>query len=78
MKVFIDRMGINCEGIGKIPDGENKDKLIFVNGAIDGELVNVNIISEKKNYCIGSVNCILSPSMHRCDPKCKFFGDCGG
>ena len=78
MKIFIDKMGVNCEGVGKIPEGESKDKLIFVNGAIDGELVDVDIISEKKNYCTGTINGILSLSVNRCEPRCKYFGICGG
>lgn len=78
MKVFIERMGINCEGIGKIPNGDYKGKLIFVNNAIDGELVDVDIVSEKKTFCTGDLNGVISPSTDRCNPKCSFFGICGG
>ena len=78
MKIFVERMGINCEGIGKIPDGENKDKLIFIPGAIDGELVSVKIASEKKNYCTGVLDGIISQSSDRCESQCPYFSVCGG
>ena len=56
----------------------NNNKVVFVPGAIEGELVDANIIEDKKNFSIAKINKILEPSPLRCIPKCPYFDVCGG
>lgn len=65
--------GMNGEGISK-KDG----KVYFVDGAIQGEKVNAEIIKNNKNFSIAKLDKIIVESKLRCTPKCKYFGDCGG
>ncbi len=65
--------GMDGEGVAKI-----NDKIVFVDGAILGEKVEAEIIKENKNFARAKVINILEESQHRCTPKCKYYGACGG
>ncbi|MFN0064929.1 MAG: 23S rRNA (uracil(1939)-C(5))-methyltransferase RlmD [Chlamydiales bacterium] len=74
MKVSITDLGASGEGVGSLPDG----KKIFVEGALPGELVEIEIVENKKSYCKGKLLSLLEKSPHRRHPPCPLFGDCGG
>lgn len=52
--------------------------VIFVEGAIPGELVKVRIQKIKKKYAEGKVLSVLEKSPLRIEPRCIHFGVCGG
>lgn len=68
--------GGNC--ISKIEEGSNKGKTVLISGALPNEVVEVEFLSSTKDYEIGKVVKILEKSPHRIEPKCKYFGICGG
>lgn len=72
--VYIERIGHGGYGLGKFPGG----KLIFVEGAYPGELVEVNVLQEKSDVAFGKVKNILERAPYRRESKCKYFGICGG
>lgn len=53
-------------------------KVIFIKGAIPGELVEINITESRKDYTIGEVTRVIEASEFRRRPPCPHFGDCGG
>ncbi len=53
------------------------DKVTFVNGALEGEDVELLNIKEKKNY-IEADAFIVSPSPNRTEPICPYYYQCGG
>jgi 23S rRNA (uracil1939-C5)-methyltransferase len=53
-------------------------KVLFIKGAIPGELVEVSIEEKKKDYSIAVVHTVLEPSPFRRRPPCPVFGVCGG
>jgi 23S rRNA (uracil1939-C5)-methyltransferase len=55
-----------------------KDGVIFIKGAIPGELVEVAIHERKRDYSVASVTDIIEPSSFRVTPRCRYFGACGG
>ncbi|MEK7812369.1 MAG: TRAM domain-containing protein, partial [Candidatus Desantisbacteria bacterium] len=69
----IDKMVYGGEALGRY-DG----KVVFVNGGIEGELVDVQIIQQKKDYLRGSIVRIIQSSEQRVVPLCKYFNICGG
>lgn len=71
--LLIKSLSSEGEGIGSI-DGLK----IFVSGALPGEMVEVEIVSSKKNCAQGQLLSILTPSPDRVKPPCPFFGACGG
>lgn len=78
MEIEIERIGINGEGIGKIPSGESSGKIAFVDFALPKEIVDVEIVKECKSYCKCKVNKYIHTSNDRVSPKCKYYGQCGG
>lgn len=52
--------------------------VVFVKGAISGEVVEVSVIEKKKDYSIAVVSDIIEPSLFRVNPPCQYFGLCGG
>ena len=53
-------------------------KIIFVDNTIPGDVVNVKIIKNKKNFAIATINKILKYSSDRIDSICPYFDMCGG
>ena len=51
---------------------------VFVRGAAPGEEVRVRITASKKRYARARIEEVLIPSPFRRDPKCQYFGICGG
>lgn len=54
------------------------EKVVFMKGAIPGELLEVSIDEKKRDYAIASVKSIIEPSPFRRKPPCPIFGICGG
>ncbi len=75
-KVFtaeVTEMNLMGNGIVKL-DG----CVVFVIGAVDGDVVTARITEEKKNYKIAQIVSIDKPSPHRIAPDCSAYGKCGG
>gem|GEM_PF-162886 len=58
--------------------GVNEGKIIFIKGAIPGELVDLSLKDSRRDYSIGEVMRVLEPSQFRRRPPCPYFGLCGG
>lgn len=54
------------------------DRVIFIKGAIPGEVVDVEITDKKRDYSVARTINVLEPSEDRVDPPCPVFGICGG
>ena len=53
-------------------------KAVFVPYVIDGEIVSANITRERKKFLEAELESIVTPSPHRVEPRCPYFGRCGG
>lgn len=62
-----------CKGLGY-----DEGKTIIVEGALKGEEVEYEAISEKKGMIEGRVREVLTPSPLRVSPICPYYGVCGG
>ena len=74
-ELIIDIVRFNNEGDGV---GLYNDFVIFVKGALIDEEVQVKIVDIKKNYAIGKLIGVLSPSEQRRVPVCPYYNTCGG
>ena len=72
MKTVIKKIGINGEGIGYL----NRTP-VFVQGALEGEEVDIEVVERFPRYAIGKLNRIYKKSEHRCDAKCRIGHRCG-
>lgn len=52
--------------------------VIFITGAVPGDVVDVRITKKKSNYAEAIATRIISPSPDRVAAFCKHFGTCGG
>jgi 23S rRNA (uracil1939-C5)-methyltransferase len=71
--VTIQSMAFKGYGVSR-KDG----KVVFVPYVIAGEEVWIEMVEEKKDYSIGRPTRISSPSSWRVEPRCPYFGVCGG
>lgn len=53
-------------------------KVIFISGAVPGDVADIFITKNKKDWAEGRVQQIKEYSKERVDPFCKHFGVCGG
>ena len=53
-------------------------KVIFISGAVPGDVANIFITKNKKDWAEGRVQKIINYSKERVEPFCKHFGVCGG
>ena len=73
MEVEIIKMDNLGRGIGYL-----NNKIIFVPKTFPGDIVEVEITLEKKNYLEGKIKKIITPSKKRIKPLCPYFFKCGG
>ncbi len=71
---LVKGLGSHGEGVCTLDDGLT----LFVEGALPGEEVEVEITQRKLSYAKGRLLNILKPSPDRVDPICPVFGKCGG
>ena len=73
MQLKIEKLATDGKGIARTDDG-----IIFVEGALPGESVKVEIIKRKREYSIAKLKQIIEPNKCRTNPICPFFYECGG
>ena len=72
--VTIERMVAGGDGLARLADG----RVVFVNGAITGEQIAIEITTNKKDFARANIVEILNPSAHRvarnqlATPKARF------
>ena len=72
MEVKIEKLDHQGRGIGKI-----NEKIVFVPNTQVGEIVEIEIVKEKKNYLEGNVKKWVTRT-NRVEPICPYYNDCGG
>lgn len=73
MLIDIIKVAYGGNGIGRL-DG----KICFVENALPGETVEIEILNDKKNFISARAVKIESPSDKRENPPCVYYENCGG
>ena len=73
MKLEIEALDAAGRGVAR-----NAGKVVFVEGALAGELVEARLLETKPKFDRARVTQILRPSASRREPRCPHFGVCGG
>ncbi len=77
--IEIDSLDMDARGVGRLVDENGEPgKVIFVEGALPGERVTYSSYRRKPSYEQAQVVDVLRESVMRAEPRCKFFGTCGG
>jgi 23S rRNA (uracil1939-C5)-methyltransferase len=64
---------------GGLSLGRDGNRIVMIEGPVlPGEIWQVSITKEKKDYSVASVTRVLEPSQQRIEPECGYFGSCGG
>lgn len=58
--------------------GKTDDLVLFVEKAIPGDVVDVELLRKKKSFGEGRIQTLKKASEHRVEPFCEHFGVCGG
>ncbi|MGE8241399.1 MAG: 23S rRNA (uracil(1939)-C(5))-methyltransferase RlmD, partial [Sphingobacterium sp.] len=58
--------------------GKTDDLVLFVEKAVPGDVVDVELMRKKKNFAEARVTSLKEASTYRVDPFCEHFGICGG
>ena len=58
--------------------GKSDDLVIFIDKAVPGDIVDVELLRRKKKFYEGKIQNLVKPSEHRTEPFCEHFGVCGG
>jgi 23S rRNA (uracil1939-C5)-methyltransferase len=84
VELKIEKYAFEGKGISrlKIPELRNHNSsegfTVFVKGTYPGDEVSAQIKKMKKSYAEAVVETIHTPSKNRVQPRCKYFGVCGG
>lgn len=53
-------------------------KAVFIPFALPGEELDITVTANRRDYNEAVIKKILTPSPHRVEPRCSYFGRCGG
>lgn len=73
MTIITEKTVFGGKSIAKI-DG----KTVFIPYTMPGETLEINITESKRDYDNAEIVKIIKASEHRIEPKCKYYGKCGG
>jgi len=74
-----ERLVAGGEALAREEGGAHDGRVVFVDGALPGELVRVSLTSSRKDYAKGAVAEVLERSPHRDSPSCAHRrAGCGG
>jgi len=51
---------------------------VFVSNAVPGDILDVQVISTRRQVSFGKIEKIIKSSLKRIEPDCEIFGKCGG
>ena len=79
MRLTLEKPVYGGDCLARASSSEGKSgKTIFVPLTLPGETVSARIIEEKRGYAKAEAEEILTASPHRIEPRCPYFGACGG
>jgi len=70
----VESLDLEGQGVAHNEEG----KVVFIDGALPGEEVQVTVGRRKNNWEQASIAALRSESSQRVTPQCRHFGTCGG
>ena len=75
MRLVLETEALDAAGRGV---ARNAGKVVFVEGALAGELVEARLLESRSKFDLARATAVLRASSGRRDPRCAYFGACGG
>lgn len=82
--VWVESLDLEAQGIAHLaPDEKQTEqgqsgKVLFIKGALPTELVTYTVTRERARFDKAKVLQVIKSAVFRSEPKCDFFGICGG
>jgi 23S rRNA (uracil1939-C5)-methyltransferase len=73
VELTVEKISSDGSGIARTGDG-----VIFVSGALPGEVVEGEVVLRKRDFAFACVKRIIQANPRRAEPICPVFGNCGG
>lgn len=73
VRILVSGFSHDGRGVARIGD-----KTVFIEGALLGEEVSFTYVDRRRSYDVGVVCEVHKASPHRVQPRCPYFGVCGG
>lgn len=73
VELTVTGLAFGGKGIARIDDF-----VVFVTGAVPGDVVRARVLKNKKRYAEARAEELVTPSPDRCEARCPTFGGCGG
>jgi 23S rRNA (uracil1939-C5)-methyltransferase len=78
----VESLDLDAQGVAHRQWGDGQGKVVFIEGALPGELVRCNVSRKKNNWEQGPISALGRESTQRVRPPCPHFGlhagACGG
>lgn len=55
-----------------------EEKVIFVEKGLEGDIVDLKIVNDKKKFSNAIIEKMVKASEQRCEPNCEYYEKCGG
>ena len=70
----VESLDLEAQGVAHRAEGEGAGKVVFIEGALPGERVQVRVARKKNQWEQGQVSAIARESAQRVRPGCPHFG----
>jgi 23S rRNA (uracil1939-C5)-methyltransferase len=79
LELSIEKLIYGGDGLARLPaDEHGSGKAVFVPFVLAGETVEASLIEQKKGFARAKLEKVISPSVARINPRCRYFSRCGG
>ena len=79
MELTIDKLVYGGDALARLPaDEQGKGKTVFLPFALPGERVNAHLVEQRPGFARAQLDSVVAGSPHRIEPRCPYFGRCGG
>lgn len=78
LTLTLENMSFGPAAVGRVKTKDSDKFVVFVEGAMPGEEVEVRLVKIHKNYAESELIRVLKPSPSRIVPPCPVFERCGG
>lgn len=76
--LIIESLAVTSAGANGKAVGRHEGQVVFVTGAVPGDVADVRVTAKKKSFMEAVATRITEPSPDRIDAFCRHFGTCGG
>ena len=79
MHFTIEKLVYGGDGLARLPaDEHGPGKAVFVPFVLPGEKIDASLLEQKTGFARARADQIVEASAHRNEPRCPYFGRCGG